>query len=82
MEKEKEQEEIHIVEKSDTNNSNKLNINNTMLAVVSVLIVMSAVQVFQLQGLVGAISSGAIKASAQTSGGSAIGLPSQVGGCG
>jgi len=61
---------------------NKININNTLLAVVAVLVIMSAVQVFQLQGLTSAISSGAIKATAQTSGGSAVGLPSQVGGCG
>jgi len=62
--------------------SNKINVNNTLLAVVAILIIMSAVQVFQLQGLIGAISSGAIKASASTSGGSSVGLPSQVGGCG
>jgi hypothetical protein len=61
---------------------NKLNTSNTLLAVIAVLVIMSAVQVFQLQGLVNAISSGAKSASAQTSGGSAVGLPSQVGGCG
>lgn len=60
----------------------KVNINNTLLVVVAVLVVMSAVQVFQIQGLVSAISNGSLKATAQTSGGSAIGLPSQVGGCG
>lgn len=75
-----EEKEVKISEENTV--KNKLNVNNTMLAVVGVLVIMSAVQVFQLQGLVGAISSGAIKASAQTSGGSAIGLPSQVGGCG
>jgi len=68
--------------KEDSAKNNKLNINNTLLAVVAILVVMSAVQVFQVQGLVSAISSGAIKATAQTSGGSAVGLPSQVGGCG
>ncbi len=60
----------------------KVNINNTLLVVVAVLVVMSAVQVFQIQGLVSAISNGSLKATAQTSGGSATGLPSQVGGCG
>ncbi len=67
---------------ADITKNTKVNINNTLLSVVAVLVIMSAVQVFQLQGLVSAISSGAIKANAQTSGGSAVGLPSQVGGCG
>lgn len=67
--------------KENFSKNNNLNINNTLLAVVAILVVMSAVQVFQIQGLVSAISSGAIKATTQTSGGSAVGLPSQVGGC-
>ena len=75
------EQEIKTSEKSIVDN-NKLNINNMILAVVGILIVMSAVQVFQLQGIANAISSGAIKINTQTSGGSAIGLPSQVGGCG
>lgn len=70
------------VNKEAASEGGKINVNNTLLAVVAVLVIMSAVQVFQLQGLTAAISSGAIKASAQTSGGSAALLPSQVGGCG
>ncbi len=72
----------HPDDMSDVSQKSNLNINNTLLAVVAVLVVMSAVQVFQLQGLVSAISSGNLKATAQTSGGSAVGIPSQVGGCG
>ncbi len=79
MEEETKTEEEH---KGGGSKENSININNALFAVVAVLVVMSAVQVFQLQGLVSAISSGNLKATAQVSGGSATGLPSQVGGCG
>ncbi len=53
---------------------------NALIAVVAILVIMSAVQVFQTRQLLNAVASGAIKASAQTQG-SSINLPSQVGGC-
>lgn len=59
----------------------KMNTSNALIAVVALLIIMAGVQVFQTQKLLEAVSTGAIKANAQTQGGS-IGLPSQVGGCG
>lgn len=59
----------------------EINISNTLTVVVAVLVIMSAVQVFQLQGLVSAISNGTVKASAQAPGSSPQ-LQSQVGGCG
>lgn len=59
----------------------KLDINNSLLFIIAVLVVMSGVQVFQMQGILKAISSGSIKTNTQTQGGT-IGLPSQVGGCG
>lgn len=58
----------------------KMNASDVLMGVVAVLIIMSGIQVFQMQGLLSAISSGAIKASAHTQG-SATGLQSQVGGC-
>ncbi len=84
MEQEKKVEAPQVIKKQEIpygDKKNKLNINNTLLAVVGVLILLSAVQVFQVQGLVNAISSGAIKTNSQTAGG-VTGLPSQVGGCG
>ncbi len=56
-------------------------ITNPLLAVIALLVLMSGVQVFQMQKLLTDISSGAVKANAQTQGNS-VGLPSQVGGCG
>lgn len=59
----------------------KMSTSNALIATVAVLVIMSGVQVFQTQRLLKAISSGAVKTTQQTQGGS-IGLPSQVGGCG
>jgi len=61
--------------------NNQLNVNNALLAVISLLIIMSAIQVFQFQRLADAIKSGAVKTSAQSAG-KTTNLPSQVGGCG
>ena len=66
---------------TDKISKNKLDINNMLLFVVAVLVVMSGIQVFQMQSISKAIASGAIKANTQTQG-STVGLPSQVGGCG
>ncbi len=54
---------------------------NTLIAILAILIIMSGIQVFQTQKLLGAVSNGAVKASAQTQK-SPINSPSQVGGCG
>jgi hypothetical protein len=59
----------------------KLNVNNALLVVVGLLIIMSAIQIFQFQQLAQAVSGGAVKVNAQPAGGAAN-LPSQVGGCG
>lgn len=61
--------------------TNKLNVNNALLVVVGLLIVMSAIQIFQFQRFAQAVAGGAIKVNAQPAGGAAD-LPSQVGGCG
>ncbi len=87
MEQEKKGKEVEVpqtIKKQEISygdKKNKLNTSNALLAVVGVLILLSAVQVFQVQGLVNAISSGVIKTNSQTAGG-VTGLPSQVGGCG
>ena len=67
--------------KTEKISKNKLDVNNSLLFVVAVLVVMSGIQVFQMQSISKAIASGAIKANTQTQG-STVGLPSQVGGCG
>jgi hypothetical protein len=54
--------------------------SNGLLVVVMVLVVMSGIQVVQTQQLLNAVSSGNVNVGAP-SGGSSIGLPSQVGGC-
>lgn len=82
MDQEKPNIKINEAPQKEVLNNNKLNINNTLLAVIGVLVIMSAVQVFQLQNLISAISSGNVRASSQVSGGSSLDLPSQVGGCG
>jgi len=80
--KEKKTEKISPdVSKQTLEASNKLNINNTLLMVVAVLIVLSAIQLFQFQRLASAFSDGAIKVNSQPAGGT-TNLPSQVGGCG
>ena len=64
---------------------NNQNINNPLLAIVAILIAMSAIQIFQFQKLTNAIENGAIKTNTKTSpqpAGGAVNLPSQVGGCG
>ncbi len=71
----------NIVEKNSTVKNSKLNINNTLLVIVALLVVMSAVQIFQFQKITEALSNGAVNVNTQTSG-NAVGLPSQVGGCG
>jgi hypothetical protein len=62
--------------------NDNININNALLVIIIVLIVMSTIQVFQMHGLLKAISNGNIKVGTQTESGGSIGLPSQVGGCG
>lgn len=83
---EQENKEVEVSQEKKipevANKNNKLNINNMLLVVVGVLILLSAVQVFQIQGLVNAISNGSIKTNSQTASGGVTGLPSQVGGCG
>lgn len=66
------------IEKSTSDNSV---VNNTMLFIVGILVVMSGVQVFQMQSISKALTNGPIKSATQTQG-SVTGLPSQVGGCG
>ncbi len=56
---------------------------NMLVAIMAVLVIMAAVQVFQTQQLMAAVSSGSIKAGAtQQTQGSGLGIQSQVGGCG
>jgi len=50
--------------------------------VVVVLVLMSAIQVFQTQKLLAAVSDGNIKAAATQVQGGGLGVQSQVGGCG
>ena len=56
--------------------------SNGLIAVVGILILMSAVQVVQTKQLLSAVSNGNLKATSAPAQGSSIGLPSQVGGCG
>ncbi len=80
-----EQKEERVKQAADVSSKDeiKMNINNSLLLIVVILVVMSGVQVFQMQGIQKAIASGSIKTTTtQTQQGSAIGLPSQVGGCG
>ena len=72
-------EEVVVEKKSEDKKS--AGVANILIAVVAILVIMSAVQVFQTQQLLAAVQSGAIKASSQTQG-SSVNLPSQVGGCG
>jgi len=60
--------------------SSKINPSNGLFMIVVVLIVISAIQVFQTQQLLNAVSSGNVNIGAPSEG-SSIGLPSQVGGC-
>ncbi|MDP4011698.1 MAG: hypothetical protein Q8P72_05755 [Candidatus Roizmanbacteria bacterium] len=60
--------------------NNKISPSNGLFVVVVVLVVMSAIQVFQTQQLLNAVSSGAVKVGAPSQGGS-VDLPGQVGGC-
>lgn len=57
-----------------------VNRENLLVAAVAVLVIMSGIQVFQIQSLVSAVQSGKINAGPAQGG--AVGLPSQVGGCG
>lgn len=66
---------------SQSKNKKEFTTSNALIAVVTALVIVAGVQAFQTQKLLTAVSSGAIKANAQTQG-SSIGLPSQVGGCG
>lgn len=68
-------------ENNSDNNKKEFDVPNTLIMIVSVLVILSGVQVFQTQKLLGAVSSGAVQVSEQAQGNS-IGLPSQVGGCG
>jgi len=68
---------------NNTNSSkdkDKINTPDALLIVVTLLVVISGVQVFQTQKLLETVSNGAVKTTTQTQGGS-VGLPSQVGGC-
>lgn len=65
---------------SSSPSSSKINPSNGLFLIVVVLVVMSAIQVFQTQQLLNAVSSGAVKVGAPSQG-SSVGLPSQVGGC-
>ena len=58
----------------------QVNRENLLVVAIAVLVVMSGIQVFQIQSLVNAVQSGKINAGPAQ--GSAVGLPSQVGGCG
>jgi len=70
-----------VVVENKTEGKKSAGVANILIAVVAILVIMSAVQVFQTQQLLAAVQSGAIKASSQTQG-SSVNLPSQVGGCG
>jgi len=60
--------------------NNKISPSNGLFLIVVVLVGMSAIQVFQTQKLLNAVSSGAVKVGVPSQG-SSVGLPSQVGGC-
>jgi len=62
----------------------RLNVNNLLIVVVGLLVIMSAIQIFQFQKLTEAVSNGTLKISGQTSGAgkSGTGLKKQEGGCG
>lgn len=63
-----------------TAKTSKISPSNGLFLIVVVLVGMSAIQVFQTQQLLNAVSSGAVKVGAPSQG-SSVGLPSQVGGC-
>jgi len=65
---------------SSSSSSSKISPSNGLFLIVVVLVGMSAIQVFQTQQLLNAVSSGAVKVGAPSQG-SSVGLPSQVGGC-
>jgi len=77
----KEDNGNEVVVDIKADNNKNASVTNVLIAVVAILVIMSAVQVFQTQQLLAAVQSGAIKASSQTQG-SSVNLPSQVGGCG
>ena len=59
----------------------KMNTNTLLIMLMGVLVVMAALQAFQLVTLAQAVSSGAVTTGSGT-GGVLSNLPSQVGGCG
>ncbi len=69
------------MEKDTKEEKNEFNTQNALIVVVAILVIMSGIQVFQTQKLLGAVSNGTIKTSTPAQG-SSVGLPSQVGGCG
>ncbi len=77
-------ESVHGCQNSDTkfNNSKRFNTTDILTAVVVVLVVMSGIQVYQTQKLMGAVSGAGIRANGGQAQGGTLGLPSQVGGCG
>ncbi len=77
-------EEGHEQSVSDikTKDEKKFSTSDILTAVVVVLVIMSGIQVYQTQKLLGAVSNGVIKADSGQAQGGTIGLPSQVGGCG
>ncbi len=76
------QQTVETIETTGNDSNNKkLDINNLLLFIIAILIIMSGVQVFQLQSISNALSNGSLKLNTQTQG-STVGLPSQVGGCG
>ena len=81
MTEEKKEDQIKQTVDVAAKDEVKLNINSLLLFIIVILVVMSGVQVFQMQSISKAISSGSIKTTTQTQG-SSINLPSQVGGCG
>jgi len=60
--------------------SSKISPSNGLFVIVLILVIMSAIQVFQTQQLLNAVSSGTLKIGTPSQG-SSVGLPSQVGGC-
>lgn len=77
IKKEGQKQTVNVIAKDEI----KLNINNLLLFIIVILVVMSGIQVFQMQSISKAIENGSIKTTTQTQGGT-VGLPSQVGGCG
>ncbi len=59
------------------------NLNGYLVGIVAVLVLVSAIQIFQLNSIAASISSGALPGNADRSPSqSPLNLPSQVGGCG